>query len=392
MTFGISPTGFVRKTQADVIDEFETKIRARVDANADQDPESPQGQLNGIIAEQVAENWEVLEEAYHAYDPNSSEGDALTNISQITGTDPRAATFSVVPVSCNLNAGSTAPQHSVVAVVGRDDITFELDTDITNPGGSPANITGTATATNSGPVQAFAGVAVIKNAAPGWNSVTFTEDAALGHVADTEITLRQRRQNQLALRGGTTVDAIAADLLTIPEIQDVLMLENTKDHFDPVTGLSANSFEALISDNNLASDNKVAQSILNSKSGGIAPKGTTFGIAIDKRGVQYRMPFSRAEYKDVYIVLSLAISGLFPGDGIDQVKRAILARCDQTFGVADDVIGVVIEAAALSVAGVTDTVARLGFLPNPIATDNLPIGLHQRARFAAARIDIEFDI
>ena len=393
MTFGVTSDGFNKKVLADITADFEAKERADIDPNADVDPESPFGQLNGIVGAAVAENWEVLEETYHTFDPNGAEGDALVNISLITGTTKRPATQSIVTVTCNLDAGATAPQGALIAISGREDIEFELDADITNPGGSPDDIEGTATAIDTGPVQALAGqLTVIKTPAAGWNSVTNAADAELGENADNDITLRARRQAQLALQGGSTIDAIAADLLQITTIEDVLMLENTLDHFDPITGLSGHTFEAIISDSGLTPDNTIAQTIFNTKPGGIFSAGEASGIATDKAGKEHTVLFSRGEDRNIYVAMHLAVSSQYPSDGETQVIAAALLKAEQTFGVADDVVALALEVAAFGITGVTNAVADIGFADGPTSAANLPIGLHQRAKFSSLHFTVEYDL
>lgn len=391
MTFGVTPTGFVRKKVENFKTEWATKQKADMDPNVDVDADSPLGQLNGILANALAEGWEALESVYNSFNPNAAEGNALINAALLTGTEKRGAAPSTVACDINLDAGATAPAGFIVSLDTREDVRFQLIADVTNPGPSTDTLSGEFECLEDGPIEARAGhLTNIVTPVSGVNSVTNPLDAALGHLADDDISLRIRRQQQLALQGGSTVAAIVADLLEIESIADVVPLENTSDHFDPETGLPAHSFEMMIVDDNLTPDDTVAQTIFESNPTGIRAYGNTSGNATDANGKEHVIKFSRADNVLVYIALELSVSGLFPEDGEDQVITAVLAKCRSTFGISDDVVGGAIEAAAFSVAGVVDATAYLGFAPVPTSTDNLPVGLHQIARFDSGRLEISY--
>lgn len=388
-TFGVTPTGFVRKTLADITLEYETKERANIDPNVDVDADAPLGQFNGIVGNSLAEAWEALDDTYHTFDPNAAEGDALVNDALLTGTEKRSSAPSTVTCTLNLDAGASVPGGAIISLNTRDDVRFQLLSTVTNSGGTVANLPGSFECTEDGPIPALAGrLTVIVTPFSGWNSVTNALDASVGHNADNDITLRQRRQQQLALRGGSTLDAIVADLLEIESITDVVPLENNSGRFDADTGLPAHSFEMLIVDDGLTPNNTVAQTIFDSKPGGIKPVGTSSGTAIDANSKAHAVAFSRADNQLVYVILEVSISTLFPEDGEDQITNAVLTKARNTFGVSDDVVGLVLEAAAISINGVVDVTAKIGFSASPTLTDNLTIGLHQIARFDSTRLEI----
>lgn len=89
MAFGITPTGFVRKTYDDIVAELGTAAQGVFGPGINLDPESPNGQFHGIIADKVAELWEVAEDTYHSGDPFQAEGTRLDSIMQANGYPPR---------------------------------------------------------------------------------------------------------------------------------------------------------------------------------------------------------------------------------------------------------------------------------------------------------------
>lgn len=394
MPFGVTETGFERKTLEDILTGFEDRQRADIDPNIDVSAETPLGQLNGIYAAELAEAWEGLEGAYHSYNPNAAEGDAMVNVALITGTEKRPAQPSRVTCTLSIEAGDTVPAGSLISLDTREDIQFVLLSDAVNPSGITADIAGVFECTVDGPTQALAGnLTNIVTPHSGWLSVTNALDAELGRFADDTITLRQRRQQQLALRGGSTIDAIQADLLELDTIDQVEPLENTKSEFDPITGLPGRSFEFIILDGSLTDDNTIAQTIFNSRPAGMISFGNTSGTAVDGEGDSHTVKFSRPIEVLLYVKMSVRVTSLFPPvDGDEQVKAAVVARARQVFTVGDDITPLPLAVGAFNVPGVVDVPIeslKIGLTSNPPLNIPIGIGLHEIARFDTSRVEVE---
>lgn len=381
---GITPEGFDRKTLEQILSSIQASQRAVFGDTFDAvSVNTPEGQLNAIFASHLAELWELCEELYHGMDPDSAAAYLLTALAALTGTLRRGATASVsTRQRLNINAGATVPAGTLIAHELRPDILFSTDADVTNGTGSAANFEVSATCTQTGPIGALTGsLTVIVNTVSGLNSTTNLEDATLGRNVDSDATLRQRREDQLALRGGSTTAAVKADLLEVAGIESAEVLENTTDAV--VGGLPPHSIEAVIDDGNVPSvDNDViAQAIWDSKAGGIRTTGSASGTAIDAAGDPQTVYFSRVTYKPVYITLHQTTDGDFPVDGQDQTKDAIVAYGQEHFGLGVDVIALGLRASAL-IVGVSDVPTfTLGFTPAPVGTSNLAIAQRERSYF-----------
>lgn len=381
---GITPEGFDRKTLEQILSSIQASQRALFGDTFDAvSVNTPEGQLNGIFASHLAEIWELVEELYHGMDPDSAAAYLLTALAALTGTTRRGAEASVSKrQQLNINAGATVPAGTLIAHELRPDILFETDADVTNSGGVAANFEVTATCTQTGPIGALAGsLTVIVNTVSGLNSTTNLEDATLGRDVDSDIVLRQRREDQLALRGGSTTSAIKADLLEQEGIEAASVLENTTDSV--VDGMPPHSIEAVIDDGNVPSvdDDVIAQIIWDSKAAGIQTTGSASGTAIDATGAPQTVYFSRVTYRPVYITLQQTTDGDYPVDGQDQTRDVIVAYGRENFGLGDTVIALGLRASAL-ITGVSDVpIFTLGFSPGPVGTSNLAITARQRSYF-----------
>ncbi len=386
---GITPEGFDRKTLETILSELQASQRSTFGDTFDAiSPNTPEGQLNAIHASHLAELWELLEQCYHGMDPDDAPDYLLTALAALTGTVRRAHAASVSKrQQLNINAGITVPAGTLIAHEDRPDIIFSLDVDVENPGGAPADFETTATCTQTGPIGALAGsLTVIVNTVTGLNSTTNLEDATLGRVVDSDATLRQRREDQLALRGGSTTAAIKADLLEQENIEAASILENTTDA--TVGTLPPHSFEAVIDDGNVPSvDNDViAQIIWDSKPAGIQTTGSASGAALDDTGASHTVYFSRVTYKPIYITLHQTTNGDYPVDGQDQTRDAMVAYGHAHFGLGENVIALGLRASAL-IVGVDDVPTfTLGFAPAPVGTTNLTIAQRERPYFDGSLI------
>lgn len=392
--FGVTPQGFNRKQLTDIQSDIEASQRAKFGALLDVSAPTALGQMNGTFSSGLAEGWELAEEAYHAFDPDAAAGASLTYVAALTGTERREAKASTVPLTLNLNAGASVPTGSIVQHSTRPDIRFSTDALYTNPGGSAADIFGTATCTQTGPIAALASsLTVIITPASGWNSVFNPVDATVGRDVDSDVILRQRREDELALRGGSTVDAIRADLLDSanhPElagIESVEVLENTSDAPDS-NGLPGHSFEVVLDDGPTPTvlDTDIAQSIFDTGPGGIFSNGSVLANAIDVNGDPQPERFSRVLRRAIYVSLTVVRGIDYPVDGDAQVQAAIVAKGSLLLA-GQSVVALSLEAAALTVAGVLDVSAYTqGFAPSPVLSANLTLGVRERATFAGANV------
>lgn len=394
MTFGATSLGFVRKTLADIKLDFETQQRATVSPILDVSTESFVGQQNGIYARELALVWEQIEVAYNAFDPDKAEGLLLRMLCKLTGTYARAATYSEVTQTCNLNPDVELESGThFVAILGKETVRFTPKANFTgaNGAGAPANYDIVFRAENTGPVAALAGtLTVVATPVSGWNSTTNAEDAELGRVMDDDYVLNVRRARDLAAAGSATVRAIRSDLEDLAGIETADVFENDTDYFDADSGRPPHSIEALVYDGEVpaVSNDDIAQAIWDAKAGGVATYGGSTGEAvINAIGTTKLVNFSRVSRPDVYINYSITIGPDYVGDVA--VKEYVVAQCEARFKAADDVTVVFTKALPTQLTGVKDVTGfAIGFAPGPIAEANLFIDTRQRAGFDTSRVNV----
>jgi uncharacterized phage protein gp47/JayE len=383
------PTGFVAPTTDEEVQALNALFLANVNGSLDLDPDQPMGQVIGIFAEKFAELSELGATVYNALNPAAAEGQLLVNVAALSGTRPQVATYSQVVANLSLNAATTVTAGAIVSVAGQPQNTWVLLANVVNAGGSPAVVPGTFRSSQPGPFAANAGtLTVIQTPTIGWTAVTNPLDAKAGLSADTDATLRQRRDAELSAEGAGDIDAIRAAVLQVPGVVQAFVYENVTLITDS-TGLPGKSFRVVVWDGVglLASNNAIAQAIWGEKPSGILAFGTTAsGTATDSTGVARTVLFDRAQQVRLWVSCTTTPSTL-SGSGTAAVKSALVAYALANFNLGVTVIDLPFRAAALVVGVDTDVpVFQFDTHAVPTNTANLPISGLQIATLASTDI------
>ena len=81
--YGIQPTGYVRKPISVILAELEAAMVTEFGPGVIQTPQSPLGQLNGLMADLLAEVDERNLDLYQSYDPDQAEGARLDVLARL---------------------------------------------------------------------------------------------------------------------------------------------------------------------------------------------------------------------------------------------------------------------------------------------------------------------
>jgi hypothetical protein len=383
--FGVTPTGFNRPTQREIIALMEQDQLAEMDSDLDVSPDGTLGQLNGIYSRPIDKLWQELETIFHAFDPDAAEDLLLTFLAKLTGTERRAAASSETPCTIVADEGTIIEAGvNFASVAGKPDIRFTPKETFTAVGAGPYNNV-IFRSEETGPVEAPAGfLTVIATPVSGWTSITNSGDATGGRVADEDPTVRLRREQQLTRAGSSTLDAIRADLLAIDEIEHVEMFENVKDTSDS-NGLPPHTYEAVIWDGSppAASDDAIAQVLWDSNHRSF---GSSSGTATDANGIAQPMRFTRSTAKQVYLIFDMDVDGAF----VDADFRAAVAeQANAIHNTGADVFATRLIALAWAQPGVTNVHSvKLGFAPTPTLSLDLTVAIREIARFDSGNISV----
>jgi uncharacterized phage protein gp47/JayE len=383
------------------LDDFETvralvvaQLRATISNILDVSPDQPIGQITDITLEHRQQISELLQEIYSAMDPEQATGQSLDALCSMTGTYRNPATYGTVGLTLNLNAATTVPAGSIAAVTGDPDNQWILDADVTSVGAG--NYAGTATASETGVIQALAGtITTIVTPVAGWNSVTNALDADEGEEVESDTDLRLRREVELQQGGSTTLGAVVAAVSAIEEVIQVIGYENVRSYVQdgmPPKSIEIVYWSGATSPTPAAVVAEIAETIQSEKAGGIQAYGTdTDGASTETETVtdaygSYEIGFTRAEDLRVELEYTLTTNSDYPGDVTFQAYVASWA--DDNLGIGSDVLYTKMIDVGYNVAGIDNLSLRLRFFGGGWGTSDLSVGGRQIATVDSGDITV----
>lgn len=319
----ITVNGYIVKNANDWFLE-EQQMYLAIDSEWNLDPSV----LDGLKLASDSEIWATLDEiglkAYNSKDPNKavdSELDILLYLT--TGKTRSLGTPSSVPISIGGAEGLliTAGHRMESVDTG---YRWTIDSDLTIVGGVAS---GTATNVNPGVLEASIGtITTIVDPVSGWQSVTNTAIATPGTNRQSNSEVRTQRNRSVAKPGQNQIDTMISELLTTENVVDAVVPENDTgtDNFYG-NGLPANSI-AIIVDG--GADAEVATTIYHDKSPGVFLHPANAPVVVEvtsmTTGNKKDITFSRPDFIDMIIVVTLVDDGSLPGNIEDLVADAII--------------------------------------------------------------------
>ena len=396
MAWGLTSDGFVAKTLEEIEAGMVQKQRDNIDPTIDTSQFGLIGQLNGIMASEIAAVWELAEAVNDAQDPDKARGASQDALYSLTGSVRDGAKPSLVVCECTLQPGTTiATGEAIASVVGNPSARFANAVPLVNATASVAVVSAQFEALEPGPILANADTLTVRETLiTGWDAVTNPDDAQPGSGVESDAEFRARREDELFAQGGGTVDGIRAELLKLDSVVACNVFENTSDVMSP-EGLPPKSFCAVVHSDPGADDAQaIADTIWANKPAGVEAFGDDPPIlVVDSEGATHEIRFKRPDETGIYVALRLTTGAGYIGD--DAVKAAIIASAEtpNTEGYLD--VGVDVYAGrfvtvAMGLRGVLNAEARVS--ANSADYDagepSIVISSFETATLAASRISI----
>lgn len=331
MSFGPTSTGFLLKSFADILAEIEADQLNDLSATANQSPTSVIGQLNNIVADQVAEGWEALQAVASGQDPNTATGQSLNYLLTLTGLTRLPAAATVADVSFVTNAAGTIPAGTVLSLATDPNVRFTLDADVVASGAG--TFTGTVTCTETGPIIAIANdISVLENPVGIVDSVTNPANGTTGRNLETDEEARARRDSSVSTSGAGTADTLLARVSNLSDVAAARYFEN-RGSLPDANGLPGKSFELVVELAAGGDNDNVAQAIYGSAPAGIGIFGTNAsGTATSATtGQEFTIPFTTVTEVDTKVTLSIDVDAAAYGDTTEAataIREALVAYVD----------------------------------------------------------------
>jgi len=324
---GVTTTGFEAKRLADILADAQAEAALIVDPVSGEtlDPdfgsEDPAMQVLQVPLDGVDQAWQALQLVFGQFDPTKAVGAALSGLVELNGLQRQQATASTAIVTLTGTPGTLIPAGSLVSDADNE-VQWATAIDATIDAFGTTSVT--VTSQTFGPILAPAGsLSQIVTPVPGWASVTNAAAAAAGREVETDTELRFRRARSTMAPAASPVESVYANLANVPGVTYVRVYQNNTLVTD-ARGIAPKSVAAVLTG---GSDLAIAQQLLARTGVSAGWFGSTEVTLYDVQNEPYAVRFSRPTPKTIYIELVVQVTNpsVFPADGVQQIKNAIVA-------------------------------------------------------------------
>lgn len=310
----ITSRGVVPTDLAEYVSLLEDAFKNAVGQDLDVSPETPQGQIIGVIAFRFSQIDEVIVNLSNAFSVLRATGRQLDDLGSLLRIPRIQGERSSVTVTVTGDSGTRIPAFSQVRT--EDGNVFSFDNDVLIPTAGQIDVD--MFSIELGPIPASAGTLnVIVSAIAGWNSVNNTRDASLGRLVETDEEYRLRLFDITDIDALQTTEAIRAAILDVEGVVDCIVEQNDTDAAVTRKGvqIGANSIVAIVQG---GASNAIGSAILKSKSPGT---GTSGSVTVDINSIG--ISFERVKLIPIKVTIRSTANNRFPPTGVGDLKQRV---------------------------------------------------------------------
>ena len=310
--------GIVPTTLPEYVERLQQVFFSAMGNDISLDPETPQGQIVGLLAQILAENDEALVAVSNGMAVSRALGSQQDDLGSLLNTPRLAQTHSIVSVMLAGTAGTVVSEGARARTDAND--VFALTAAATV--GADGTVAATMRAVDPGPVAAPADTLTsIVDLIVGWTGVNNTAAATLGHDVETDIAYRDRYRRELMKNTRSSAEAIQASVLALPDVVDVVVYEN--DTAADVTLqnriVPAHSVYVIVD----GVTTGVAETIYRAKTAGTGTAGDT-SVDVDVTGGRtVPIKFTVVSPQAVNVSITTTIGAGFPANGLADIKTRV---------------------------------------------------------------------
>lgn len=295
------------------------------DINLEQN--SPDGQLLGIITNEIYDLQTLILHIYNSFDPDLAQGVELNKLLKLIAQSRRASTKSIVDITIVANANVTLPSDYTIIDENKQEWIINAETTLT---------TGTNTvsfnAVKFGAIEASANtINDVVTVFPEITSVNNPLPAEIGRDEESDVLLRKRRNNLLSVNSNSTIAGIYSKLFLLDTVTDAVVYENATDTYDSDKDLNAHTLWVIIDGGAV---DEIAQIIATDKTIGTDLKGSVTEDYIETflkadgttRTLTHTVKFDRPIEISLYI--NLTVAKKLPTDiiDVDAIKNKLIEK------------------------------------------------------------------
>ena len=317
-----------------LIDEFSTiynrladkfKLIYGQDINLEQN--SPDGQLLGIITNEIYDLQTLILHIYNSFDPDLAQGVELNKLLKLIAQTRRASTKSIVDITIVANANVTLPADYTIIDENKNEWVINAETTLI----AGTNIV-SFNAVNFGAIEASVNtINDVVTVFPEITSVNNPLPAEIGRDEESDVLLRKRRNNLLSVNSNSTIAGIYSKLFLLDTVTDAVIYENATDTYDALKDLNAHTLWVVVDGGAV---DEIAEIIATDKTIGTGLKGTVTEDYIETflkadgttRTLTHTVKFDRPTEIPLYI--NLTVAKRLPTDIIDTdaIKNKLIEK------------------------------------------------------------------
>ena len=318
-TDGVEPTSLT-----EYVVSLGGAFRSALGEDLDLSPETPQGQLIGVLALTLTEVDQALVAVSNGFSRSRALGLQLDDLTSLLGISRLLETKSSVPVTLTGVAGTTIPKGARAQTDFGD--VFALTSETVIPAGG--SVDATMEAEGPGPVPADPdSLTQILDLVAGWQAITNADSATLGRMTETDTEFRYRFGQLTARNARGSVEAILTAVLEVESVSDAVIRENDTSAAVTVQGKTVGAHSICVVAQG-GVDAEVAATIARSKPLGTGTSGDTMVNIAHPGGWTLPIRFSRVNAIPIKVKMELALSPAFPADGTSQMILKVLEHVE----------------------------------------------------------------
>ena len=317
-----------------LIDEFSTiynrladkfKLIYGQDINLEQN--SPDGQLLGIITNEIYDLQTLILHIYNSFDPDLAQGVELNKLLKLIAQSRRASTKSIVDITIVANANVTLPADYTIIDENKNEWVINAETTLI----AGINIV-SFNAVNFGAIEASANT--INDVVTVFPEITSVNNALLAEVGrdeESDVLLRKRRNNLLSVNSNSTIAGIYSKLFLLDTVTDAVIYENATDTYDALKDLNAHTLWCIIDGGSI---DEITKIIATDKTIGTDLKGTVSNNYVEiflkadgtTRKLTHIVKFDRPTEIPLYIKLTVSKKIITDIIDMDAIKNKLVEK------------------------------------------------------------------
>lgn len=377
----LTENGIVIERLDRIIETLEQGFKQIYGQNINLAPDTPDGQMIGILAQMKMDIEELAENIYKQLDPNLASGAWLEQRVAYAGLVRRQASYSYLR-SVILSGEPNAQLPAGIVCTDPNKVRWVLvqNVRLNEQGSIRADFRSEELGAFSLPENVNL---TVETVTLGLETIVTTEAAQIGEDEESDPELRQRFFLSRSQNSHSSIDAMHSAIANLPDVKNVVILENMHDYPDD-NNVPAHSLNVIVE----GGDNTaIARAIVEHKGAGTGLMGST-EVTLNVAGAEQIYRFDRAANVDVAVYLNI-VRDL---DGTEIDKEALKSMLtSKSFLIGKSVSLSRLYTPINKLEGFWVRELKIGRVGDVLKAENIELTPREKARILAQNITIEIE-